>query len=148
MTLLDAPQFDPAKIRRRNIRIVTAIVGVIVLLVLGWMYRNWPEEHVADKFFAALQRQDFETAYGIYFHDPDWQQHKQKYAQYTYADFYQDWGPGGEWGLIKSHRVDASVATKEGVVVEVVVNERAEPARMFVSKSDKTLTVYPYALVR
>ncbi len=31
-----------------------------------------------------------------------------------------------------------------GVVVEVVVNERAEHARMFVQKSDKTLTVYPY----
>jgi hypothetical protein len=29
-------------------------------------------------------------------------------------------------------------------VVEVVVNERAEHARMFVQKSDKTLTVYPY----
>ena len=31
-----------------------------------------------------------------------------------------------------------------GVVVEVVVNERTEHARMFVQKSDKTLTVYPY----
>lgn len=144
MTLLDAPQFDPAKIRRRNIRIVAAIAGLIVFLVLAWMYRNWPEEHVADKFFAALQKQDYESAYGIYFHDPDWQQHKQKYAQYSYADFYSDWGPGGEWGLIKSHRVYGSVATKAGVVVEVVVNERAERARMFVSKSDKTLTVYPY----
>jgi hypothetical protein len=29
-------------------------------------------------------------------------------------------------------------------VVEVVVNERAEHARMFVQKSDMTLTVYPY----
>jgi len=29
-------------------------------------------------------------------------------------------------------------------VVEVIVNERAEHARMFVQKPDKTLTVYPY----
>jgi hypothetical protein len=29
-------------------------------------------------------------------------------------------------------------------VVEVVVNERSEHARMFAQKSDKTLTVYPY----
>jgi len=29
-------------------------------------------------------------------------------------------------------------------VVEVIVNERAEHARMFVEKADKTLTVYPY----
>ncbi len=149
MTLLDAQQYDPAKEKRRKIRIALACLGVLILLVIGWMYRNWPEEHVVDKFFAALQKQDYETAYGIYFHDPTWQQHQQKYSQYPYADFYRDWGPGGEWGLIKSHRIYGSAGTKGfgssgGVVVEVIINERAEHARMFVQKSDKTLTVYPY----
>ncbi|HMD16924.1 MAG TPA: hypothetical protein VKH18_09670 [Terriglobales bacterium] len=148
MTLLDAPLYDPAKARRRKIAITFAILAVIVLATLGWLYRNWPEEHAVDKFFAALQHQDFETAYGIYFNDPGWRQHQQKYPQYTYADFYRDWGPGGEWGLIKSHRIYGSANTKGfgrgGVVVEVIVNERAEHARMFVQKSDKTLTVYPY----
>jgi hypothetical protein len=149
MTLLDAQQFDPAKERRRKIRIALACFGIVVLLVIAWMYRNWPEEHAVDKFFTALQKQDYETAYGIYFHDPAWRQHQQKYSQYTYADFYRDWGPGGEWGLIKSHRIYGSAGTKGfgsggGVVVEVIVNERAEHARMFVQKSDKTLTVYPF----
>jgi hypothetical protein len=148
MTLLDAPLYDPAKARRRKIAITFVILAVIVLATLGWLYRNWPEEHAVDKFFAALQHQDFETAYGIYFNDPGWQKHQQKYPQYTYADFYRDWGPGGEWGLIKSHRIYGSANTKGfgrgGVVVEVIVNERAEHARMFVQKSDKTLTVYPY----
>ena len=148
MTLLDAPTYDPAKLRRRKIKIAVAIVVVTVLAALAWMYRNWPEEHVVDKFFAALQNHYYETAYGIYFNDPSWQQHQQKYSQYTYADFYRDWGPGGEWGLIKSHRIYGSANTKGsgsgGVVVEVVVNERSEHARMFVQKSDKTLTVYPY----
>ncbi len=149
MTLLDAQQYDPAKEKRRKIRIVLACLGIVVLLVIAWMYRNWPEEHVVDKFFTALQKQDYETAYGIYFHDPAWQQHPQKYSQYTYADFYRDWGPGGEWGLIKSHRIYGSAGTKSfggggGVVVEVIINERAEHARMFVQRSDKTLTVYPF----
>jgi hypothetical protein len=148
MTLLDAQPYDPVKARRRNLKIAVTIVVVIVLAALAWMYRNWPEEHVVDKFFAALQNSHYETAYGIYFNDPGWQQHQQKYSQYTYADFYRDWGPGGEWGLIKSHRIYGSANTKGfgsgGVVVEVVVNERSEHARMFVQKSDKTLTVYPY----
>jgi hypothetical protein len=148
MTLLDAKPYDAAKARRRKIQIAVAIVAVIILAALGWMYRNWPEEHIADKFFAALQHQEYETAYGIYFNDPSWQQHQQKYSQYPYSDFYRDWGPGGEWGLVKSHRVYGSASTKElgggGVVVEVIVNERSEHARMFVQKSDKTLTVYPY----
>jgi hypothetical protein len=148
MTLLDAPIYDPAKARRRRILIAAAIVGVLVLAALAFLYRNWPEEHAVDKFFSALQQQQYETAYGIYFNDPNFRQHLQKYSQYTYADFYRDWGPGGEWGLVKSHRIYGSANTKGfgggGVVVEVIVNERAEHARMFVQRSDKTLTVYPY----
>jgi hypothetical protein len=148
MTLLDAPIYDPAKARRRTITIAVVIVAVIVLAALSWMYRNWPEEHAVDKFFAALQNKAYEDAYGLYFNDSGWRQHQQKYSQYTYADFYRDWGPGGEWGLVKSHRIYGSVNTKNfgggGVVVEVIVNERSEHARMFVQKSDKTLTVYPY----
>jgi len=148
MTLLDAQPFDSVKARRRKITIIASVVVVIVLAGLGWMYRNWPEEHAVDKFFTALQQQDYETAYGIYFNDPGWRQHQQKYPQYTYADFYRDWGPGGEWGLVKSHKIYGSANTQKlgggGVVVEVIVNERSEHARMFVQKSDKTLTVYPY----
>jgi hypothetical protein len=148
MTLLDAPQYDPAKQRRKNIKLALAVVGLLILLVLGWLYRNWPEERIVDHFFDALQHQDYETAYSIYFHDPAWKQHQGKYPQYTYADFYRDWGPGGEWGLIKSHKIYGSATTKGwgngGVIVEVIVNDRAEHARMFVQLSDKTLTVYPY----
>jgi hypothetical protein len=148
MTLLDAQPFDAARARRRNIKIVAALVAILVLAALGWWYRNWAEERVVDHFFAALQRQDYESAYAIYFNDPSWRQHQQKYPQYTYADFYRDWGPGGEWGLVKSHRIYGSANTKGfasgGVIVEVVVNERAEHARMFVQRSDKTITVYPY----
>jgi hypothetical protein len=144
MTLLDAQIYDAAKARRRNIKIGLIVVAVLVLAVVGWLYRNWPEEHAVNQFFAALQKQDYEGAYGIYFNDPTWQKHQQKYSQYTYADFYRDWGPGGEWGLVKSHRIYGSASTPRGVVVEVVVNDRADRARMFVEKPDKTLTVYPY----
>jgi len=148
MTLLDAQPYDPTKSRRRKTMIAVTIVVVIVLAALAWMYRNWTEEHAVDKFFAALQHQDYETAYGIYFNDPGWRQHQQKYTQYTYADFYRDWGPGGKWGLVKSHRIYGSANTKSfgggGVVVEVVVNDRSEHERMFLQRSDKTLTVWPY----
>lgn len=148
MTLLDAQPFDAARARRRKIRIAIAVVVVIILGTLAWAYRNWPEERVVSHFFAALEKQDYESAYAIYFNDPNWRQHPQKYSQYPYADFYRDWGPGGEWGLIKSFRIYGSADTKGfgsgGVIVEVIVNERAEHARMFVQRSDKTITVYPY----
>jgi len=147
MTLLDAQPYDLAKARRRKIKITVALVVLVVVAALAGMFRNWPEEHSVDRFFIALQHQDYETAYGIYFNDPDWRQHREKYSKYTYADFYRDWGPGGEWGLIKSHRNYGSANTKGlggGVVVEVIVNDRAEHARIFVQKSDRTLTVYPF----
>ena len=148
MTLLDAQPFDAARARRRKTRIATAILVVIVLGTLAWVYRNWPEERVVSHFFAALEKQDYESAYAIYFNDPNWRPHPQKYSQYPFADFYRDWGPGGEWGLIRSFRIYGSADTKGfgsgGVIVEVIVNERSEHARMFVQRSDKTITVYPY----
>ena len=104
MTLLDAKEYHPEKERKKRTRIISAIVLVLFLLFVGWWNRFWPEKHVADKFFSSLQKQDFETAYGIYYHDPDWKQHPQNHAQYPFNEFWQDWGPGGQWGIVKSYQ--------------------------------------------
>jgi len=147
MTLLDAKQFDETASRRRRNLIAGIVFAVLVLIWLGWEFRNYPEERIADQFFSALQKQDYEKAYGIWMHDPAWRQHTQNYKQYPYNEFYTDWGPGGEWGLIKSYKVYASGTPKgggSGVVVEVEVNQRAEHARVWVQKSDKTMTFSPY----
>jgi hypothetical protein len=115
-------------------------------VALAWAFRFWPEEHVADRFFGALQRQDFETAYGIYFHDPGWKQHPQQYAQYPFNEFYRDWGPGGEWGVIKDYKIEVSgncPRAGSGVVVQVIVNGRSDRARIYVEKSDKTISTPP-----
>lgn len=146
MALMDAPEYDPTRERRRRIWIVSAIVLILVIAALAWMFRNWPEERVASRFFAALEKQDYEGAYGIWMQDPQWKQHPEKYAQYPFSEFYRDWGPGGEWGLIKSYKIYGSANPKNGsgVVVEVVVNGRAEHARVWVQKDDKTLGFSPY----
>jgi hypothetical protein len=147
MTLLDAQQYDEAAARRRRNRIVSAVVLLLMVLWLLWSYRNFPEERIAGHFFAALQKQDYETAYGIWMHDPQWKQHPQKYSSYPFNEFYRDWGPGGEWGVIRSYKIYASGTPKgggSGVVVEVIVNDRTEHARMWVEKSDKTLSFSPY----
>jgi hypothetical protein len=147
MTLLDAEPYDPGRDRRRRIRIATAVVLILVLAWIGWSYRNWPEERAVGRFFAALQQKNFETAYGIWQHDPDWKQHREKYRSYPLNDFYRDWGPGGEWGVIQSYKIHRSASPQgggSGVIVEVVVNDRAEHARIWVQKSDKTLSFSPY----
>lgn len=147
MTLLDAQQYDPAKERRRRIRVIGSVVLVLVLAALGWAYRNWPEEHVVDRFFSALRQKNYEAAYGVWMHDPDWRQHQDRYSRYPFNDFYRDWGPGGEWGVVNSYKIYGSGVPQggaSGVVVEVIVNERAEHARVWVQKSDKTLSFSPY----
>ena len=146
MSLLDAPEYDPYRERRRRIRVISFVVLTVFVLGLAWRYHNWPEEHAADRFFAALQQQNYEGAYGIWMHDPNWKQHTEKYKQYSYGDFYGDWGPGGEWGLVKSYSIYGSGTPRggsSGVVVEVVVNGRSEHARLWVEKSDKTLSFSP-----
>ena len=146
MSLLDAPPYDPAKEHRQKIKILVLIVVAIVVALLIYLNRYWPEEHAAEKFFAALQRKDYKTAYAVWMHDPHWEQHPEKYSRYTYDEYYKDWGPGGEWGIVQNYKIDGAVSPKggSGVVVVVQVNGRAEPARIWVEKADKSLSFSPY----
>jgi len=125
------------------------IAAVLVVLAAGWMNRFWREKRVADHFFAALQKKDYETAYGIYFADHDWKQHQQNHAQYSYSDFYRDWGPGGDWGIIQTYEVYGAAAcpgSGRGVVVDVVVNHRQEHAQIWVDKGTHAISLPPCTL--
>jgi hypothetical protein len=147
MTLLDAKEYDPEKERTRKIRLISVIVIVLLAACLAWWFRFWPEERVADRFFDALQQQSYESAYAIWMHDPQWRQHLDRYQKYPFNEFYRDWGPGGEWGVIKSHKIYAVGSPPgggSGVIVDVTVNDRAQPARVWVQKSDKTMSFSPY----
>src|ERR1700684_1537998 len=105
MTLLDAKEYHPEKERKKRTRIISIIVLILMLAFVGWWNRFWPEKRIADKFFFALQQQNFEAAYGIYYHDPEWQQHPQNHSQYPLNEFKQDWGPGGSWGVVKGYEI-------------------------------------------
>ena len=147
MTLLDAQEYDPEKERRKKVRIISAIVFVLLAGFFLWWFRYWPEERVAERFFDALQKQDYESAYGIWMHDPPWRQHPDRYKKYPFHEFYTDWGPGGQWGLVQSYKIYAAGTPPgggSGVIVDLIVNDRAEHARVWVEKSDKTMSFSPY----
>ena len=155
MTLLDAKEFDPEKESRKRKRLVLIITVIVVILCLGWWFRYWPEEHVVGKFFNALRKQDYKTAYAIWQHDPQWQQHPGEYPKYPFNEFYRDWGPSGEWGVIKTANIYGAHpcpplgagTSGSGIVVDVVVNDRVEHAQVWVEKSDHTLSFPPCELV-
>jgi hypothetical protein len=146
-TLFEAPQYDPGLARRRQKLLITIALAIAILVALGWRYRHWKQERIVGNFFHALQQHDWERAYGIWMADAEWKQHPERYPKYPYNEFYQDWGPGGEWGLINSYHVDGSEVPRgggSGVVVVVTVNGRAEQAALWVENADNTLTFSPY----
>ena len=145
-TLFEAPPYDPKRDRRRKTIVASAIVAVLVLGGLAYFLRNLPYERIADHFFVALEQKDYEKAYGIWMHDPDWKQHPAQHANYSFNNFLLDWGPSGEWGVIRSHEIIGSASPKggSGVVVVVKVNDRSEHARLWVERKDKTLTFSPF----
>ena len=150
MTLLDAAPYDPGPARRRRIRILVAAAVVIVLAIVVWTNRYWSEERVVGKFFAALKNKDYDTAYGIYFADPQWKEHPDKHSKYPLDQFTQDWGSGGPWGAINTYKVNGASGCSgggSGIVVDVIVNNRAEHAQLWVEKSDKTLSLPPCELL-
>lgn len=150
MTLLDAREYDPEKARKKRTRVISLVLIALVIAFFAWWFRFLPEEHTVGKFFNDLQRQDYKAAYGIWMHDPGWQQHPQEHSKYPFNDFYRDWGPGGEWGLIKTAKVYGASTCPgpgSGVVVDVIVNDRAEHAQVWVEKSDHTLSYPPCELI-
>ena len=145
-TIFTAGEYDPARERRRRNRIISLILIVLLIASALYAFRNWPEERVVKRFFTALENKDYEKAYGIWVADSNWKQHPQQHPNYSFGEFYLDWGPGGEYGLIKSFKIDGSANPKggSGVIVQVTVNDRKEPARLWVEKRDKSLTYSPF----
>lgn len=140
---MDAQQYDEARDRRRRKLIIGAVLAGMILAWFAFHLRNYPERRAVEKFFAALQQQDFEKAYAIWQEDPDWKKHADRYSKYGFGDFSRDWGPAGDWGKIKSYSLDCSYSSGSGVTVQVTVNQRAEQASVRVDKSDKRLYFPP-----
>jgi hypothetical protein len=150
MALMDAKEYDPRPAQRRRKIIATAVVVVLAIAVYLYLTRYDSEKKVINNFFHAIEQKDFDAAYSIYFADPNWKQHPEKYAAYTINQFNLDWGPQGEYGAITSHRVDCALeppkkdfVSPSGVVVVVTINNRAEPRSMWVEKKSRTITDSP-----
>lgn len=149
MTLFEAKPINPRAERRKAIAKKAAITIIVIAIILApvfWYFQYWPEEHAVDKFLTAIEKKDYQSAFAIWNADPDWQQHADRYSNYTFGQFQLDWGPTGDYGEIKTHKIYGSAAPRSkitnvtGVVVAAQINGRAEPACLWVEKRSKTIS--------
>jgi len=157
MTLLDAPQFDAAKAKRmRQISIGALIAAgaVVVVYVVLWMslfhtfeFWAWPAEHRISSFMTTLESGDFNKGFEMWYRDPDWQKHPERYSAYDFNQFQKDWGPMGDYGKIRSHKILMAKSVGNGVVVGLVVNsDTAHPLFLRVDNKSKQIGFSPVEL--
>jgi hypothetical protein len=150
MALMDAKEYDPRPAQKRRKIIATVVVAVLAVAVYLYLTRYDSEKKVINKFFQAIEQKDYDAAYGIYYADPDWKQHPEKYTAYTINQFKLDWGPSGEYGAITSHQIDCALeppkkdfVSPSGVIIVVIINNLHETRSMWVEKKSKTITDSP-----
>jgi hypothetical protein len=155
MTLLNAPEFNAQKeTRKRNVQIgsLVAVVAIALLSVAGfltghgWLFMNVPVEHKVSVFLSALQAQDYKKAYGLFYNDPDWQQHPDKYKDYPLQRFTEDFSTASDWkGPVTSYHVGCSKRGDTGTAVEATINGSTNLTLEY-QRSDGTLSFFPFQL--
>ncbi len=151
MTIFEA---KPPNERQETLRtiLIWSVVFIVVAGGIGaFLFRHWPQERVVDRLFDHIEAGDFKSAYATWTADPEWEQHPEKYKNYTFGQFQLDWGPTGEYGKITRHEIEGSVTPKStgnvtGIVVAVRVNNMAsKPACIWVDNRTKALSYSPVA---
>jgi hypothetical protein len=137
MSLLDPPATKPEKSRAMAFTI--AALALVVLVILFFTFRYYPEKRAASRFFDALVAGNTDQAYQLWKPSPS----------YTMKDFLADWGPQGYYGPVKSYDVlrANSPLGANAVAVRVAISPFSPmPDASDVEKSRKTKVVSIWVL--
>jgi hypothetical protein len=147
MTLLDAPQYDAKRAKLiRNVGIAALVIVLVGGFCTFWFW-NWPAEHRINNFMATVESGDFAKAFGMWYKDPDWQNHPQQYSAYDFDQFQKDWGPMSEYGKVRSHKILMAKAVGNGRIVGLVINgDTAHPLFLRVDDKSKQIGFSPVEL--
>ncbi len=146
MTLLDAPRYDARRARTIRNSILAAVGTLLLAAVLCWAFWDWPEQHRVNHFFSLIEKGDLNSAYGYWNNDPNWREHSDRYTGYTFADFEKDWGPAGEYGVIRSHKIGLTATKGNGVIMGVDINGGKTPMFLRVDGKTKEIGFSPVEL--
>jgi len=159
MTLLDAPKFDAAREQRRRVFLYSTAGFLFVLFIAWWLVAgrpvDWPwnwnnylvGRATVNGFLTDVEKNDLGTAYGIWIHDKNWQQHPDNNKVYPFARFQQDWSsasPDNEYGVIQSHKIVLAGRYGNGLLVAILINGRKSKAlNLAYDPKTKTLNFAP-----
>ncbi len=143
MTLLDAPEFNYTRDRRRRGALIGTVSAVFVLLVAWWLVAGRPIDFpwnwnahlfgrsAMNTFLADVEKNDLPTAYGVWTHDKNWQQHADQHSIYPFDRFRKDWSPtspDNEYGVIKTHKIVAARKYGNVLLAAILINGRKSGA--------------------
>jgi hypothetical protein len=143
MTLLDAPKYDAARAQRRQVYLYSTAGFLFVLFIAWWLVAgrpvdwpwNWDDYLMArstvNRFLTDVEKNDMASAYGLWIHDKNWQQHVDPNAVYPFARFQKDWSStsaDNEYGAIQSHQIVEAGRYGNGVLVAALINGRKSKA--------------------
>jgi len=118
---------------------ITAL-AFVVLVVLFFTFRYYPEKKATQRFFDALVAGNTDHAYQLWKPSPS----------YTMKDFLADWGPQGYYGPVKSYSIlrANSPLGANSVAVRVAISPFSPmPDASDVEKSRKTKVVSIWVLI-
>ena len=107
MSLLEPPVEKPHK--SHAMAITLGAIALLLVVVLYFTFRYYPEKKAAEHFFDALVAGESDRAYALW----------KPSTNYKMNDFLADWGPQGYYGPIKSYKVMGAKAPQKSTSVEV-----------------------------
>jgi hypothetical protein len=134
MTLFDAPAHRPSRSFRSKKLLVSVFVLCGVAVIAVFLCWNVPAQHRVNRFFSAVEANDFPLAFGIWNNDPDWQEHTQRNISAGYS----------------SHKILHSTSSYgNNTLVAVEINGRATvPLVVAVARSTHSMSFPPFNLTQ
>ncbi len=121
---------------RRN-KVIAWIVGSVVLVgllaITGYfVLRTWPAKSRVSAFLEALQKHDYQAAYGF------WSR-----SDYPYKQFLEDWGPSSPFASASAARITKSRYCDDSSIVWVAPQSGKDVALGY-QRSSGTLGFWPW----
>lgn len=120
---------------KRTIAIVLSVL--VIWAAAAILLHNRTENNQVITFLNLLQNKDYQSAYHLFGCTE-----QTPCRDYSFEKFQEDWGPGGRFATIGSHKVVRSRACGTGVIVTVAVDSREE--QFWVEKDNKTVGFSPW----